>query len=44
MAITVIKGKVIFVTRRAQYTSSDATSGLLTKLNDTIAALQSANK
>jgi len=44
MAITVVKGKAIFVTRYAQYTSSDATSGLLTKLKDTVAALQSANK
>lgn len=44
MGITVVKTKPINVIRYSQYASTDATSGLLTKLKGTIGAVQAANK
>jgi hypothetical protein len=44
ISITVVKNKLISVTRFDPYTGADATPGLFKKLQDTIAALHAANR
>ena len=44
LAEVVVKGKPIVVIRYSVYTSVDATSDLLAKWKDTVAALAAANK